>query len=158
MNFIGDYFAIGLIIVLSLFFFDKRYYLTTASKFFMAALGFTAATALVDLLTGQLLHMSGVPLWMNMTVNSLYFVVNIMATSSIALYLFTKILEHSYDDHCMTYAKRGLTILFVVYLGFIGAGWTERRSLRYQHNDLPDYPDESGKRTSHYQYQRTARK
>ena len=125
MNFIGDYFDIGLIIVLSLFFFDKRYYLTTASKFFMAALGFTAATALVDLLTGRLIHTSGVPLWMNMTVNSLYFVVNIMATSSIALYLFTKILEHSYDDHCMTYAKRGLNILFVIYLGFIGANiWT----------------------------------
>lgn len=125
MNFIGDYFAIGLVVVLSLFFFDKRYYLTTASKFFMAALGLTAATALIDLLTGRMIHTMGVPLWLNMATNSLYFVVNILTTSAMALYLFTRILEHSYDDHCMTYAKRGLAILFVIYLGFvIGNLWT----------------------------------
>lgn len=125
MNFIGDYFALGLIIVLSLFFFDKKYYLTTASKFFMAALGLTAATALIDLIAGRMIHTMGVPLWLNMATNSLYFVVNILTTSAIALYLFTRILEHSYDDHCMTYAKRGLAILLTVYLGFVVANlWT----------------------------------
>lgn len=127
MNFIGDYFAIGLVLVLCLFFFEKKYYLTTASKFFLAALVLTAATAGIDLITGSLLGAAGVPLWLRMGVNSLYFVVNILTTSSIALYLFTKILEHSHDNHCMTYAKRGLFILFTVYLVFVAAniqtGW-----------------------------------
>ena len=49
MNFIGDFFAIGLVIILSFFFFDKKYYLTTASKFFMAALSLTAASQCVRL-------------------------------------------------------------------------------------------------------------
>ena len=125
MNFIGDYFAIGLVLVLSLFFFDKRYYISTASKYFMAALGLTAATAAIDLCTGTLLKAFWAPLWLNVVVNTLYFVVNIMTTSAIALLLFTKILEHSYDDHCMKYAKRGLTILFVIYIGFVAANlWT----------------------------------
>lgn len=119
MIFIGDYFAIGLVIVLSLFYFDNKYYLTKASKYFVACLILTAMTALTDLLTGSLLHAENVPLWLNMAANSLYFLVNIVTTSFIALFLFTKILEHSHNNHCMTYAVRGLWILFVIYAVFI---------------------------------------
>jgi len=125
MNFIGDYFAIGLVIVLCLFFFDKQHYLTKASKCFLSALVFTALTALTDLTCGSLLQAENVPLWLHIAMNSLYFLVNILATSSIALYLFTKILEHAHDNHCMINAKRGLLILFLIYLGFICANlWT----------------------------------
>lgn len=125
MNFLGDYFAIGLVVVLSLFFFDKSYYINKTSKLFMAALGLTAATAAIDLLTGSLQKAMWAPLWLSMAANTLYFVVNLLTTSAIALYLFTRILEHSHDTHCMTYAKRGLAILFSVYLAVVTANiWT----------------------------------
>ena len=125
MNFIGDFFAIGIVIVLCMFFFDGKHLLTKASRFFVLSLVFTALTAAIDLLTGYLLYIDNTPLWFYMLANTVYFLTNIITTSIIGLYLFTKILEHSYNDHCMIYAKQGLLILFVIYAGFVIANiWT----------------------------------
>ena len=130
MVFVGDYFALGLVIVLCLFYFDGRTshrYMSAASKCFIACLVLTALTSLTDLLTGHLLNMSHVPLWINMAANTLYFMVNIITTSAFALFLFTKILEHIHDNHCMTMALRGLAILFSAYtllvIANIFTGW-----------------------------------
>ena len=122
MIFIGDYFALGLVIILFIFFFDSKTsirYMTSASKLFIVSLAATALTALTDLVAGQLLNMGGTPLWQNMLCNTLYFVVNVVATSCIALYLFTKILEHTHSRHCMRRACIGLSVLFVVYMAFV---------------------------------------
>ncbi len=127
MNFIGDYFAVGLVIVLCMFYFDKNYFLNRSSKYFVACLLLTAATAVTDITAGALLASDNIPYWLNMTVNSLYFIINIITTSFIALFLFTKILEHAYDDHCMIYAKSGLIALFAVYVVLVAVnlktGW-----------------------------------
>ncbi len=130
MIFIGDFFAIGLVILLTLFYFDGRTrprYMPTDSKLFLACLCFTALTAAVDIVTCISMEVAGVPLWLDVSSNSLYFVLNIVTTSSIALFLFHKILEHAHDDHCMRYARTGLGILFVAYLSVVAAnlrtGW-----------------------------------
>ena len=122
MNFVGDYFALGLIIILCIFFFDSKTsfrYMSSASKLFICCLVTTALTALTDLITLQLLSVKGTPLWQNILANTLYFIVNIISTSCIALYLFTKILEHTHERHCMRNACIGLTVLFVTYMGFV---------------------------------------
>ena len=130
MIYIGDYFALGLVIILCLFFFDRKIsfrYMSEASKLFILCLITTALTALVDLISVRMLEMQGIPLWKNVLANTLYFMISIVATSCIALYLFTKILEHTYERHCMRNAKIGLTALFVVYnvlvLLNIKTGW-----------------------------------
>lgn len=46
----------------------------------------------------------------------MFFLSAIVTTSLIALYLFTKILEHTHDRHCMKNALVGLSVLFSVYL------------------------------------------
>ena len=122
MVFIGDYFALGLVIILCIFFFDSKTsvrYMSAASKLFICCLVSTALTAITDLMTGQLLVLGDVPLWQNVLVNSLYFVLNIITTTFIALYLFTKILEHTHERHCMRNACIGLAVLFTVYMGFV---------------------------------------
>ncbi|MBR5536286.1 MAG: GGDEF domain-containing protein [Clostridia bacterium] len=122
MIFIGDYFALGLVFVLCMFFFDSKIalrYMPKASKLYIACLFSTALTALVDLITGQMLEMSHVLLWQNMLVNTLYFIVNILTTSFMALYLFTRILEHTHERHCMKRACMGLASLFAVYMVFV---------------------------------------
>ena len=122
MNFIGDYFALGLVLILCVFFFDSKTsfrYMSAASKLFICCLLTTALTAVTDLMTGQLLEMERVPLWQNLLVNTLYFAVNIVATSTIALYLFTKILEHTHRHHCMRNACIGLALLFGIYMLFL---------------------------------------
>ena len=130
MNFIGDYFALGLVIILCMFFFDSKVsfrLMPKASKLYIACLLTTAMTSVIDLITGQLLNLPNIPLWQNMLANTLYFVVNIITTSFMALYLFTKILEHTHERHCMKRACTGLLALFAVYMCFVVAnlwnGW-----------------------------------
>lgn len=119
MVFVGDYFALGLVFVLCMFYFDKKnisHYLSQSSRYFIASLFFTALTALTDLIALQLLELPHTPVWVNMAVNSLYYVINILATSSFALFLFTKILEHTYEDRCRIMTRRALAIIFALYM------------------------------------------
>lgn len=119
MNFIGDYFAFSLVLVLCMFFFDGKHALNRTSKYFVSFLILTAVTAMTDIIAGGMMTSAAVPLWLNMGVNTLYFIENILTTSCIALYLFNKILEHSHDKHCLIYAKRGLGICLGVYMLFV---------------------------------------
>lgn len=93
--------------------------MSAASKLFVGCLITTALTAITDLFTGYLLTQENVPLWQNILVNTVYFVVNIVTTTFLALYLFTKILEHTHEKHCMRNAMKGLAILFAVYMVFV---------------------------------------
>ena len=130
MNFIGDYFALGLILILCIFFFDSKTsfrYMASASKLFILCLGMTALTAATDLLSGHMATLQDAPLWQSVLVNTLYFIVNIVTTSIMALYLFTRILEHTHNRHCMRNAYIGLAVLFGVYMVFVvtnlWSGW-----------------------------------
>lgn len=129
MIFIGDYFAMGLVIILCVFFFDSKTsirYMSVSSKLFVCCLITTALTAVTDLITGQLLELENVAIWQNVLVNTLYFAVNIISTTVIALYLFTKILEHTRNKrHCMHNACIGLAVLFCGYMVFVISNlWT----------------------------------
>ena len=118
MSYLGDYFALGLVAILFMFFFDSKIsvrYMPVSSKLFLACLISTAVNAATDLLTGYLLTRTGTPLWLNMLANSAYFMFNIVTTSLIALYLFTKLLEHTHSRHCMKRACIGLAALFGIY-------------------------------------------
>lgn len=119
MEYIGDYFALGLVVVLCMFYFEGKTgtrYMSASSKYFVAGLILTALTAVVDMITCRLLELPNVPLWLNMAANSLYFVVNIVTTSAIALFLFSKILKHTYNSHWMRNAWVSLAVLFLAYL------------------------------------------
>ena len=130
MVFVGDYFAIGLVIVLSMFYFDgktSRHFMSSSNKFFVSCLALTALTAVIDLFSVWMIAQNNIPLWLNITVNTVYFLVNIITTSAFALYLFTKILEHAHDNHCMVNACIGLVTLFLIFLTMVIAnlwnGW-----------------------------------
>ena len=119
MIFIADYLAFGLVFALFLFYNDAKEYLDRTDKLFVAGLVFTGLTAAIDIISGQLMFNPLTPLWLNMTVNTLYFIVNIITTSTIALFLFSRILEHVTDQHCMKMACRGLAILFTIYMAAV---------------------------------------
>lgn len=116
LNLVGNYIALGLVAILALFYFERRYFPTLASKFFAASLIATAVTAIFDTFGGILINMGDkAPLWLNMTVNSIFFISNILTTSLMAMILFAKILEHVHDDHCMIRAKIAISSLFISY-------------------------------------------
>lgn len=116
MNFIGDYFAFSLVLILCMFFFDRKHTLNRTSKYFIAFLMLTAVTASTDIVSVSMMGKPSVPLWLNIAVNTLYFIVNILATSCAAMYLFHRILEHSHDKHCLVYAVRGLGVCLAFFL------------------------------------------
>ena len=122
MIYIADYFAIGLVIILLTFFFDDKTNLRLmplANKVFMVTLIMTALNAITDLLTGIFLTLSGIPLWLNILINTLYFITNLVTTSLIALYFFIKILEHTHQRHCKRSAYIALSCIFAVYLAAV---------------------------------------
>jgi len=128
MIYIADYFALGLVIILFMFFFGNMTtlrYMPASSKIFTIVLTMTGLNALIDLLAGVLLSLSGIPVWVNMLVNSLYFVCNLVTTSFIALYLFTKILEHTHRRHCKRNAYIALSIVLAFYIAVVISNiWT----------------------------------
>ena len=119
MNFIGDYFALAMVLVLFLFFIDSKSslrHMASSGKLFITALLMTAVTAVTDLYTGYLLVQENVPQWVNMFANTMYFITAVMTTSVLALYMFRKILEHTHHRHCMNRAYIGLSVIFAIYL------------------------------------------
>ena len=126
MNFIGDYFALAMVLVMFLFFFDSKSglrHMTSTSKLFIVSLLMTAVTSLTDLFTGYLLQQTDVPLWLNMFANTMYFVNALVTTTVLALYLFKKILEHTHERHCVRRAHIGLTAILVPYIGMVVANF-----------------------------------
>ena len=125
MNLVGDYFTIGLVVMLGMFFFDGKHSLNKASRYFVASLILTGVTAALDIISVTLIEDIAVPMWLRILTNSLYFEVNILTTSFIGLYLFTKILEHSHSRYCMRNAQIGLFASFSIYTIFVIANiWT----------------------------------
>lgn len=130
MVFFGDYFAIGLVVVILFYYLDghtRPRDMPADSRIFLDCLALTALSAVTDIAAGVLLEIQNVPLWLNMTVNTLYFLITVVTTSAMALFLFTKILAHAHDNHCMNMARRALAILFSAYtvlvITNIWTGW-----------------------------------
>ena len=126
MIFVADYLALGLVITLSMFFFDSKTdlrYMSSSGRIYLSCLVATALTAAIDMASVVMHDMPHLPLWLQMTVNSLYFVSSIVTTTSIALYLFTKMLEHNSDARCMRYAYIGLSVLQGLHLLVVVANW-----------------------------------
>lgn len=127
MIYIADYFALGLVIVLFTFFYDNKTsirYMPLSSKVFAMVLALTALNAITDLTAGALLSAEGIPVWLNMLVNSLYFIINIVTTSCIALFFFVKILEHTHSRRCKRNAGVALIVMLSLYvLLVIGNVW-----------------------------------
>ncbi len=118
MIFIGDYFALGLVVILSLFFFDSKAslrYMSIHSKLFISALLMIVGSTLVNLYCGYLLRHPEMPTWLHVLANTLYFIVAIITTSLLALYMFYRILEHTHRRHCMRRGYIGLGAIFAVY-------------------------------------------
>ena len=113
---LGNYISLGIVAIIALFYFEKNYFPTVASKYFAIALALTALTSLLDMATVLMIpYGPKIPLWIGYLVNSFYFLSNILTTTFLAMVLFSKILEHVHDDHCMRRAKIAMTSIFLSF-------------------------------------------
>ena len=89
---------------------------THSIRMYRNCLFISVGTVLCDMLCIVLLHGGFlVPKVVNIFTNSVYFWLTVIMSSSIALYIFEKMLEHVYDRYCIVRARVLLTILVIVY-------------------------------------------
>lgn len=115
---VAEFFAFIVLIILFLryCFYERTVAYTLKRKYYLACLGVSVCSILLDTLcVTTIAHSDTVPLWINLTLNSLYFMVSVLMCSMLVLYLFTELLEHVYDKHCIRKAFLMISILTVFY-------------------------------------------
>ena len=80
MVFVGDFFAIGLIIVLCMFYFERKHFLSFNSRIFAVSLFSIGLTACTNIFCYGIMSDPATPLWMLHLFNSLYFFFLITST------------------------------------------------------------------------------
>lgn len=100
MIFVGDYFAIGLIIVLCMFYYERKHFLSLNSRIFAACLIMIGLTAATNIFCYAIMDNPATPLWMLHLFNSLYFVFLIVGSALLTLFLLYSILEHVCKGPC----------------------------------------------------------
>ncbi|MCQ4636324.1 GGDEF domain-containing phosphodiesterase [Anaerovorax odorimutans] len=106
-----------MIIVISLYFFDRKHTRSPRRTLFWICLGLSAFEIILNaacVLTIR--YYALVPQWLNVLLNSLYFLVTVWTCSILALYIFNLLLEHVYEKHCLIRAVAGLVILNALFL------------------------------------------
>lgn len=113
---IPEYMALLLILVIMLFFYDKRRVRTFRRSLYWVCLWLSAASILVNILCVYTIERAAeLPLWVNVALNSLYFWLSVLMCSTVAFYLFQRMLEYVYDKHCLRRAVLGLTVVMALY-------------------------------------------
>ena len=100
---------------------------TPRRKLFLVCLVSSGSSIVLNSLCVWMLGQPGrFPTWLNMTLNTLYFLLSVTMCSLFAILLFTLLLEHVYDLHCMKRAKAvvsGLTgAYFLLILANLSTG------------------------------------
>lgn len=127
MRLVGEYSAFIITFILLICYFDKRRVMTPQAKLYAACLYLSLVSIVVDVVCHYLLARTDVPIWLNMGLNSAYFILTVAMCSTMAWYLFHKILEHVYDHHCLRRALWVVGSLFVAFwmivVANIRTGW-----------------------------------
>ncbi|MDO4274383.1 MAG: bifunctional diguanylate cyclase/phosphodiesterase [Eubacteriales bacterium] len=116
MELITEYLALVIIVILTMFFYEKKSIPASWFSLYRWCLALPALSILVDIICVVLMDVEEVPHWLNMLLNSSYFLLSVLTCSVMALFLFGKILEHVYDKHCMDRAKNVVMILTGIFL------------------------------------------
>lgn len=113
---IAEFLALILLFLISLYFHDRRQTRSRRRTLFWICLVLSifeiALNAVCVITISQYEH---VPHWLNMLLNSLYFLSSVWVSSILALYIFNLLLEHVYEKHCRTNAVIGLLLLNALF-------------------------------------------
>lgn len=105
-----------LLLVLMLSFYEKRWTSSPRSRIYSVCLWLSMAAILLNLTCVVTLSQPQfVPRWVNLALNSAYFLLLVLLSTTFAYYLFYLVLEHVYDRHCMRRATVVLAVLFASY-------------------------------------------
>lgn len=97
--------------------YEEHRVLSFQSKIFLGCLFAAAGSILLNIITVSLPYApTPAPFWLEMLLNSGYFVAIGFTCTLFALFMFVLTLEHVYDKHCLKNACVMLTVVLTVYL------------------------------------------
>lgn len=118
----AEFLALILIVTLMFYFHEKGLADTARRRMFRLCLWLSAGSILLNMVCVFTIERAArLPLWVNLVLNSAYFLVVVLTCSVMALYLFSLILEHVYDKHCLTQAFACVSALTGTY--FLAVVW-----------------------------------
>ena len=117
---LSEYFALMLIVVIMLFFLDKRQVHTYRRKLYWACLLLSAASIVLNIASVFAIGAVGsIPVWAATLLNSAYFVVSILMCVTIGYYILERILEYVFSKKCLRRGRICLLTLLGVNLALV---------------------------------------
>lgn len=118
---VAEYMALIILIILLVRFyhFEKKVALTPIRKYYLLCLIVSIFSILLNMVCVTLLTWAQqIPLWILNFLNCLYFPTSVLMCSMLAMYLFSRLLEHVYDKHCLRRAFICVSIITIIYFIF----------------------------------------
>ena len=117
---LSEYFALILIVVIMLFFYDSRQTHSPRRRMYWSCLRLSVASILLNIITVYTIeNIDRFSVELNMVLNSAYFLVSVLMCTAIAYYLFQRVLEYVYDKHCLHRATLALGLVLLYYTGLV---------------------------------------
>lgn len=123
---VAEFLALILIVVIALYFNDRKQVLTNRRWIFQASLQLAMMSVIMNVVCLWTIEWSDrIPIPINVILNSTYFLLCVWTSSVVAYYMFDLILEHVYDKKCRRRATAGLFSLNILFLLVVLANpWT----------------------------------
>lgn len=118
MSVLGNCFAIGLLLIISLVYFQNKYFLTKAAKYFAVCLIFSSISAAANICYHAVIY-TACPGWVVGVLGFIDAVLPLFTTSLIGLYLVCKLIEHTYEDRHFYNAQLIFATIFLIYLTLV---------------------------------------
>ena len=112
---IGNSLAFGLLILISIVFFRTRYYLTRASEYYRACLILALITAILNTVRLETVRFGTSPEWVVVGLATVEFLLVIILSSAMTIYLTAKVAEHILTEDKLKFASVYLYVTASVF-------------------------------------------
>ena len=112
----GEFWAFIVIVILMLYFYERRLAVNARDKLYRNCLWMSMLCIGLNVSSVVLLqYPEQVPGWLNILLNSAYFLAVVAACSMVAAFVFMMMMEHVYEKHCLRRAFTGLFVVNILY-------------------------------------------
>ena len=119
MNIIGNVFALCILFTVAIVFFQNKYYLTPASKQFAVSIWVTTLYCFAAIFFNEAVAYNVMGTLALHVVGFVKELLLLSASTVTAIYVIMKLIEHTHNQHHMTYAKRIFTVLIIGFVSLI---------------------------------------
>ena len=112
---IGNYFAFGILLLISMVFFRNKYFLTRASRYYAVCIMLTLAGTVINTLKAEGGRNALFPIWLTKTFITVDFLLMCITTAMLALCLISKVTEHILAEKTLSVAKYTLFFTVIIF-------------------------------------------